>query len=156
MAFENQYNVGDIIEVGGFRGTVKEIGIRTISIVDGGGNVKIINNADMKNVINRSDLRSVAVCDIGVSYETNLDELDKILPVIFEEIKKKHEDIFTDSIECLGVETLGDSAVTLRIIADVTEQNIFKGKRILNKELKTAFDKHNISIPYPQLEVHTK
>ena len=156
ILFENQYNVGDIIEVGGFRGTVQEVGIRTISIVDGGGNVKIINNADMKNVINRSDLRSVAVSDIGVSYETNLDELDKVLPQIFEEIKKKHEDIFTDRIECLGVETLGDSAVTLRIIADVSEENIFKGRRILNKELKTAFDKHNISIPYPQLDVHTK
>ena len=156
ILFENQYNVGDIIEVGGFRGTVQEIGIRTISVVDGGGNVKIINNADMKNVINRSDLRSVAVSDISVSYETNLDELDKVLPVIFEEIKKRHEDIFTDRIECLGVENLGDSAVTLRIIADVSEENIFKGRRILNKELKTAFDKHNITMPYPQLDVHTK
>lgn len=156
ILFENQYNVGDIIEVGGFRGTVQEIGIRTISVVDSGGNVKIINNADMKNVINRSDLRSVAVSDISVSYETDLDELDKILPEIFAEIKKKHEDIFTEHIECIGVETLADSGVVLRIIADVTEENIFKGRRILNKELKTAFDKRHISIPYPQVDVHTK
>ena len=52
ILFENQYNVGDIIEVGGFRGTVTEIGIRTTSVSDAGGNVKIINNSDMKNVLN--------------------------------------------------------------------------------------------------------
>ena len=44
MLFENQYNVGDIIEVSGFRGTVSSIGIRTISITDSSGNIKIINN----------------------------------------------------------------------------------------------------------------
>ncbi|MBO7402073.1 MAG: mechanosensitive ion channel, partial [Lachnospiraceae bacterium] len=51
--FENQFNVGDIIEVDGFRGTVESIEIRTISIKDAGGNVKIINNSKLINVINR-------------------------------------------------------------------------------------------------------
>ena len=48
MLLENQYNVGDIVEVNGFRGVVTKIGIRTTSITDGGGNVKIINNSEMK------------------------------------------------------------------------------------------------------------
>ena len=61
LLFENQYNVGDIVEVNGFRGTVKEIGIRTTSIMDVGGNVKIINNSEMKNILNRSDNISRAV-----------------------------------------------------------------------------------------------
>ena len=156
ILFENQYNVGDIIEVGGFRGTVSEIGIRTISIVDGGGNVKIINNSDMKNVINRSNQRSVAVTDVGVSYSTNLEELDKKLEGILADIKKKHEDIFIDRVECIGVEQLADSCVVLRFIADVEESKIFSGKRLLNKELKIHFDKENIEIPFPQVDVHTK
>ena len=61
ILMDNQYNVGDIIEVGGFRGTVSEIGIRTTSLTDTGGNVKIINNSDMKNILNRSDHSSKAV-----------------------------------------------------------------------------------------------
>ena len=156
ILFENQYNVGDIIEVDGFRGTVQEIGIRTISVVDTGHNVKIINNSDLKNIVNRSDFRSVAVSDISVSYETDLEELDQKLVEIFAEIKEKYPDVFTDRMECLGVEQLGDSGVTLRIIADVKEEDVFRGRRLLNKELKIAFDKRHITIPYPQLDVHSK
>ena len=55
-----------------------------------------------------------------------------------------------------GVENLADSSVVLRFLADVNEENIFKGKRILNKELKIAFDKAGINIPYPQVDVHSK
>ena len=156
ILFENEYNVGDIIEVDGFRGTVKEIGIRTLSIEDTGGNVKIINNSDMKNIINRSNQGSRAICDISIAYDTDLKKLDEILDKIIVEIKEKHKDIFSGEIKCLGVENLGDSCVTLRFLAEVDEKNIFTGRRILNKELKIAFDKNNISIPYPQLDVHTK
>lgn len=155
ILFENQYNVGDIIEIDGFRGKVKEIGIRTLSLEDTGGNIKIINNSDLKNIINRSNQRSVAVCDIGISYDVDLEKFDKVLDKILADIKSKH-DIFIDRVECVGVESLANSCVVLRIIADVNEENIFKGKRILNKELKIAFDKAGISIPYPQLDVHNK
>lgn len=156
ILFENQYNVGDIVEIDGFRGKVKEIGIRTLSLEGGGGNIKIISNSELKNIINRSNQRSVAVADVGVSYETDLEELDKKLVKILAKIKEKHADIFIDKVECAGVETLGDFSVVLRFVADVNEENIFSGKRVLNKELKIAFDKAGINIPYPQMDVHNK
>ncbi len=68
MLLENQYNVGDIVEVNGFRGTVTSIGIRTTCITDSGDNVKIINNSEMKNILNRSDNSSKTVCDISIPY----------------------------------------------------------------------------------------
>lgn len=156
ILFENQYNVGDIVEIDGFRGKVKEIGIRTLSLEDAGGNVKIISNSELKNIINRSNYRSVAVTDVGVSYDIDLEELDKKLEKILPAIKEKHPDIFVGKVECAGVENLADSSVVLRFLADVNEENIFKGKRILNKELKIAFDKAGINIPYPQVDVHSK
>ena len=110
----------------------------------------------MKNVLNRSNQRSVAVADVGVSYNTNLEELDKKLEVILADIKKKHADIFIDRVECVGVEQLADSSIVLRFIADVEEAKIFSGKRLLNKELKIHFDKENIEIPFPQLDIHSK
>ena len=79
ILFENEYNIGDIIEVDGFRGTVKSIGIRTLSLEDGGGNVKIINNSDLKNIVNRSNQGSRAVSDIDVSYSTDLEQLEETL-----------------------------------------------------------------------------
>lgn len=157
ILFENQYNIGDIIEVGGFRGEVTEIGIRTMCLKDSGGNIKIINNSDMKNVINRSERKSVAVTDVSVSYQTDLEQLEKkLLEEILPEICRKHEDVFIDDITFAGVEQLADSGVVLRFSVPVEEVNIFKGKRILNKELKIAFDKAGIEIPYPQLDVRTK
>ena len=156
ILFENQFNVGDIIEINGFRGVVKEIGIRTTSLEDTGKNVKIINNADLKNVINRSNQRSVAVSEICVSYDTDLDMLEKEMPRILEEIKKSNSDIFIDRVEYIGVEALADSCIKLKVIADVEEADIFSGKRRLNKCLKQAFDKQKIAIPFPQMDVHMK
>lgn len=156
ILFENEYNVGDIIEVDGFRGTVKAIGIRTLSLEDSGRNIKIINNSDLKNIINRSNHGSVAVCEIGVSYETDLEALEPVLAHICQEIREKHEDIFKGDIRYLGVEELGDSAITLKFCVEVDEESIFSARRLLNKEMKIAFDKNNISIPYPQLDVHMK
>lgn len=156
ILFENQYNVGDIIEVSGFRGTVQEIGFRTVSIVDAGGNIKIINNSGMTDVVNLSDKQSVAICEIGVSYATDLEELEKKLPDIFVAIKAKYKEVFIGEIQYLGVEALADSSVVLKIKADVNEKDIYSGRRILNKELKIAFDKEKIEIPFPQVDVHTK
>lgn len=155
ILFENEYNIGDIIEVDGFRGTVNEIGIRTLSVEDAGGNIKIINNSDLKNIINRSNRGSIAVCDIGIGYETDLEMLDDVLVKIMDDIKNKHQDVFTGKIQYLGVEALNDSSITLRFVAETTEDNIFSARRLLNKELKIAFDKQGISIPFPQLDVHT-
>ena len=84
ILMDNQYNVGDIIEVGGFRGVVSEIGIRTTSLTDTGGNVKIINNSDMKNILNRSDNSSKAVTDFPVPYETDLRKLEQNIPAMLQ------------------------------------------------------------------------
>lgn len=137
-------------------GKVKEVGIRTLSLEDSGHNIRVINNSELKNIVNRSNQRSVAICDVGVSYDIDLEELDKKLVTILAEIRDKHRDVFIDRVECVGVESLADSAVVLRFIADVSEENIFSGRRLLNKELKIAFDKNNIQIPFPQMDIHTK
>lgn len=156
VLIENQFNVGDIIEVDGYRGTVENISVRTISLRDAGGNVKIINNSDLTNIINRSDRGSVAVTEVGVSYDTDLEAFDEIIVPILADIKEKHKDVFIGDVKYIGVESLADSSVVLKFVADVKEANVFNGKRILNKELKVAFDKAGIEIAYPQLDVHTK
>ncbi len=156
VLFENEYNIGDIIEVDGFRGTVTEIGIRTVSIQDSGGNIKIINNSDLKNIINRSNQKSTAVCDIGVAYETDLEEFDKLVIKIIDEIIDRNPEVFKSGIKYLGVQELGDFSITLRFAAEAEENKVFATRRLLNKELKTAFDRHNVSIPFPQIQVRNR
>ena len=156
MLFENQYNVEDIVEVNGFRGTVKEIGIRTTAIMDTGDNIKIINNADMKNILNRSDNISRAVSDIGIPYETDLESLEKKLPGLMEDIFKARGDVLLAPPRYLGVQSLGDSSVVLRFVADVAEKDIFSGARILNRDLWLGFRRLGVECPFPQVDVHNR
>ena len=151
---DNQYNVGDIIEVGGFRGTVSEIGIRTTSLMDTGGNVKIINNSDMKSVLNRSDNSSKAVADFAIPYETDLVKLEEKIPALMEEIYAKHTDTMLSAPRYLGVQSLGASGITLKFIVEIDESNIFSVPRILNHDLLLGFRKLGVECPFPQLDVH--
>ena len=156
LIFENQYNVGDIVEVNGFRGTVKDIGIRTTSIVDTGDNIKIINNSDMKNILNRSDNLSRAVSDIAIPYETDLEALEAKLPGLLEDIFAQRQDVMLSAPRYLGVQQLADSSVILRFVVDVSEKDIYSGARILNRDLWLGFRKLGVECPFPQVDVHSK
>ena len=154
MLFENQYNVGDIVEVGGFRGTVTNIGIRTTCITDPGGNVKIVNNSAMQNILNRSDKMSRAVSDIAIPYPTDLEKLESQLPKLMDEILAAHPDVMKEAPRYLGVQELADSAVVLRFVVNVDEKDIYSGARLLNRDLLLGFRKLGVECPYPQMDVH--
>jgi small conductance mechanosensitive channel len=156
LLFENQYNVGDIVEVNGFRGTVKEIGIRTTSIMDVGGNVKIINNSEMKNILNRSDNISRAVSDIAIPYETDLEALEEKLPQLMEDILERRKDVMLSAPRYLGVQQLAESSVVLRFVVEVAEKDIYSGARTLNRDLWLGFRKLGVECPFPQVDVHSK
>ncbi|MBR4627276.1 MAG: mechanosensitive ion channel [Ruminococcus sp.] len=154
IIIENQYNIGDIIEVDGFRGTVTSIGIRTTCLTDTGENVKIVNNSSMKNILNRSDKISRSISDIGIPYETDLEELESHFPALMQDIFSRHSDIMKTPPRYLGVQKLDDSAVVLRFVADVEDKDIFMGVRALNRELFLGFRKLGVEVPFSQLDVH--
>ena len=155
ILLDNQYNVGDIIEVGGFRGIVSDVGIRTTSIMDTGGNVKIINNSEMKNILNRSDNSSRAVADFSIPYETDLAALEEKIPALLEDIRRSRKDLFKAVPEYLGVQELGASAIVLRFVVEVGESDIYSGARMLNHDLLLGFRKLGVECPYQQIDVHT-
>ncbi len=156
MLFENQYNVGDIVEVNGFRGTVSKIGIRTTCITDVGGNVKIVNNSDMRNILNRSDNLSYAVSDIAVPYGTDFEKLEKDIPGLMEALFEKNKEMFKAVPDYKGIQQLGDSGVVLRFVVNVNEKDIYTGMRVLNHDLLLGFRKLGVECPFPQGDVHSK
>ncbi len=154
MIFENQYNVGDIVEVDGFRGTVTSIGIRTTCITDLGDNVKIVNNSQMKNILNRSDRVSRSVSNIAIPYSTDLEKLESQIPALMQSMFEAHRDIMVTPPQYLGVQELADSSVVLRFMVDVEEKDIYTGARVLNHDLLLGFRKLGVECPFPQLDVH--
>ena len=154
MLFENQYNVGDIVEVDNFRGTVTSIGIRTTCITDPGDNVKIVNNSAMKNILNRSDKISRSVSDIAVPYGTDLAKLEEEIPALMERIYESRTDVFKAAPRYLGVQELAASSVVLRFVVNVDEKDIYSGARLLNRDLLLGFRSLGVECPFPQLDVH--
>ena len=154
IIFENQYSVGDIIILDDFRGTVRSIGVRTTVIEDAGGNLKVVNNSDIRNFQNRSRNNSVALVLVSVAYSTDLRKLEKILQEKLPGLKEEHPDLYLTTPRYLGVDELADSGINLKFAADVTEANVFAGQRMLARDLKILFDENGIEIPFPQVVVH--
>ena len=154
IIFENQYSVGDIIILDDFRGIVRNIGVRTTVIEDAGGNLKVVNNSDIRNFQNRSRNLSVALCVVSVAYQTDLRKLEKMLEEKLPKLKEEHPDLYLTPPRYLGVDQLADSGINLKFAADVTEANIFNGQRMLARDIKILFDENGVEIPFPQVVVH--
>jgi moderate conductance mechanosensitive channel len=153
IIIQKQFVVGDIVELEHMRGTVKEIGLRITKIEDLNGDVLLINNSDIKNVINTSSSLSIAICDIGIEYGADLEKVEEVIINNLENMRKNIPNI-KEGPFYYGVDQLADSAVVCRIVAKTEEQNRHNVRRSLNREIKLLFDKYGIAIPFPQVTVH--
>ena len=154
LVFEDEFNVGDIVELNGFRGRVDSIGIRVTCIRDNGGNIKIVNNSGIRDILNRSKAASRAVCDMPVGYGQDLEKVEKLIDRLSEELAEKYPQIFPQKPVCLGVQALDASAVVLRIVAEVEETQIFTAQRQMYRCYKLGFDAAGVEIPFQQIVVH--
>ena len=117
IIFEDQFSVGDIIRVGQFEGTVEEIGLRTTKIKNWTGELHIIPNGNILEVTNFSLNNSVAVIDISVAYEENIQRVEQLIQDLLSTMQDKYEDIVQPP-ELLGVQNLGTSEVIIRVTAE--------------------------------------
>lgn len=150
---ENQYAIGDTVTINGFKGEVISLGIKTTSIKSYTGDIKYISNRNITEVINHSKDFSLAVIEVSISYEENIEKVEKVLNKLFEKLNKEIDYLKSD-IQLLGIEDLAASAVVFRITAETEPLKHFDVQRTLRKEIKQELDKNNISIPYDQLVVH--
>ena len=154
IIFEEKYSIGDIIILDDFRGTVRDIGVRTTTIEDAGKNLKVVNNSDIRNFQNRSRNTSIAACEVSVSYETDLRALEEILNEKLPDMYAAHSDLYLASPRYLGVTQLADSGVNIKIIVETKEENVFAAQRMLTKEVRILFAENGVEIPFPQVVVH--
>ena len=110
----------------------------------------------MKDILNPSNKVSIAVSDIEIPYETDLEALEEKFSEITQGIYDRHPDVFKQPPVYKGVETLGPSGIALRFIVEVEERNIYNAQRELNRELLLTFKKAGVEVPFPQLDIHQK
>ena len=155
IIFEDQFSVGDIIRVGQFEGTVEEIGLRTTKIKNWTGELHIIPNGNILEVTNFSLNNSVAVIDISVAYEENIQRVEQLIQDLLLSMQDKYEDI-VQTPELLGVQNLGASEVIIRVTAETLPMRHLFIARQLRKEIKLCLDEHGIEIPFPRLVMYSR
>ena len=155
IVFEEEFEVGDIIVLDGWRGTVVEIGIRTTRVQDAGGNIKIVNNSEIKAVINQTKQSSVAKCYLNINYEEDLDKVQKVADDNLAEVSKQVKGLLSD-IQYRGVSEFSSNGVTLFFMAKCKEPDIFQIQRDMNKVLKQMLEKNGIYLAYQNIVVHNE
>ena len=156
IIFEGQYNIGDIIVLDDFRGIVRNIGVRTTTIEDAGGNLKVVNNSDIRNFQNRSRKRSLAICDVDVAYDTDLPRMEQLIAAALPQMYENHQDLYASVPEYYGIESLAESGMTLRFAIPVKEINVFRARRQFNRDIRILFSQYDVEIPFPQVDVHQR
>ena len=150
---EDQFKVGDNIKVGNFRGTVIYLGMKATKIRAYTGEVKIIANRNINDVINYSIMPAVCVIDIELSYENKTDEAEKVLKTVVERVSKMVT-YLKRPILILGIEELKVNSVVYRIEAEVAPMKDFEFNRIFLKEIKKEAEANNLTLSYNKVDVH--
>ena len=153
IIFEDEYHVGEIVTISDFRGTVMEIGIRSTKLIDAAGNIKIINNSAIGDVINLSRELSLAVVDCDFPYDVPVELVENILKNSFEQIAKNIPAI-KEGPYYKGVCMFKDSNVTIKIVAKCLEEDRFQVERDLNREYRRLLTENGIDIAYPQVVIN--
>ena len=153
IMLENKYTIGDTVKIGTFTGEVIDLTLKTTKIKAFTGEVAIISNRNVVEVINYSIENSVAIVDVSISYESDISKVEIILNNLFERLNKEIKGL-KGPITILGINSLNSSSIDIRITAQTKPMKHFEIQRILLKEIKEEFDKQNIIIPFPQMVLH--
>lgn len=154
IIFENEYAVGDTVTIGNFKGKVISLGLKTTKIQSINGDIKMISNSNITEVINHSLDDSYEFIDIPVSYDENIEKVSKTLNLLCNNLLKTEK--FLIDAQVLGIEKLDSSSINFRIMIKTKPMKQYDIRREILKQVKLEFDKQNIEIPYDQVVVHSE
>lgn len=156
MLLEDQYGIGDIVDVGEATGVIESIALRTTVLRSADGTVWHVPNGVIQRVGNMSQQWSVAVLDVDVAYDTDIDTASASVLAAATEIceSDEYQDQVLEAPKLLGVEAIGATAVTLRLTIKVKPGAQFRLQRALREHIKLTFDAAGIKSPAPQFTVN--
>ena len=150
---ENQFKVGDNIKIGNFRGNVISFGMKTTKIRAYTGEVKIIANRNITEVINYSMMSAICVVDVELSYDNTIETSEKVLNTAIENASKQVT-YLKKPVKILGIQELNNDSIVYRVEAEVAAMKNFEFNRILLKEILKEAEAHNLTLSYNTVEVH--
>ncbi|MFT4867218.1 MAG: small-conductance mechanosensitive channel, partial [Ilumatobacter sp.] len=155
MLVEDQYGIGDIVDLGEAIGEVEQVTLRTTVVRGLDGTVWHVPNGEVQRVGNKSQLWSVALVDIDVAYDSDITAAKNLMLSTATEVCASEQwspDVLDEPI-VLGVESLGADGITLRMIVKTSPGSQWALQRELREALKASYDSAGIEIPFPQRTV---
>lgn len=156
ILLEDQYGVGDIVQVAGVAGVVEEINPRRTVLRDLDGAVHIIPNSAIVTAINFTQDYSRIHLDVAVALEEDLDAAIEVINDVCRELTEAHLDDIVDPPAVLRVNDLGERGAVVKILGDVRIGTQWALMGELRRRIKVRFDQEGIEIPYPQRTIIEK
>lgn len=152
---EDQFAVGDYIEIDGKAGIVEEMAVRVTKLRDFNGDLHILPNGSIGAITNRSRGKIRALVRMSIAYEADIDRALEVLEEEGRAIAREREDILEGPL-VLGVTEFGTSDVVITVIAFVRPMSQWEVEREMRKRFKQAFDRQGIEIPYRKMVVYSR
>jgi small conductance mechanosensitive channel len=155
MLLEDQYGIGDVVDLGEATGIVEQVALRTTVLRGVDGTVWHVPNGQVVRVGNKSQHWSTALIDIDVAYDADLSAVRDLMQRTAEAVCAQ-DDIVGDILDppqVLGVESLAADGITLRMTVTTAPGTQWSVQRKLREALKVAFDEAGVEIPFPQRTV---
>jgi len=151
ILFEDQFHMGDVIQAAGVSGQVEGMSLRTTTVRDLHGTVHFIPNGEIKVVSNLTKGWSRVVLELGIGYEEDVDRALGILAEVGQALAADEHfgKLVLEPPQVLGVESLGESQVTIRLLVKTLPSKQWEVARELRRRIKVRFDRERIAIPYP-------
>ena len=157
IAMENQYNVGDVVSVGGVTGVVEAMNLRRTTLRDLDGILHLVPNGEITVTSNYTKVWSRANLDIGVAYKEDADEVMSIIKRIWEEMAEDPDwgpSIISKAPSILRLNEFGDSAVVIKVVGDTKAMQQWGVMGEFRRRIKKVFDEQGIEIPWPHTMVY--
>jgi small conductance mechanosensitive channel len=155
MIVEDQYGVGDVVDLGEASGSVEAVGLRVTRIRDVSGTVWYVRNGEILRVGNMSQGWARAVLDIGVAYGEDVGRVQDLLRDVAHRMTEDPEwgALVMEEPEVWGVEALSADSVVVRLVVKTVPLEQWKVARELRRRIKARFDREGVEIPFPQRAV---
>jgi len=152
MIFEDQYGVGDVVDVGEASGTVEAVSLRVTRLRDLDGTVWYVPNGQIVRVGNMSQNWSRAVVDVNVDYTEDLARVQSVLREVAHGLwdDEDFRGVIIEEPEVTGVEGFTPNGITLRVLLKTAPMEQWSVARTLRQRLKARFDHEGITIAVPQ------
>lgn len=155
MLLEDQYGVGDIVDLGEASGTVEDVQLRVTKLRAVDGVVWWVRNGEVIRVGNMSQNWSRAVVDVGVAYDSDIARVREVLGDVAEQLNADEEwtENLLETPEVWGVEDLSADAVTVRVVLKTLPGKQWVVARELRQRIHARLNEEGIEIPFPQRTV---